>query len=283
VRVAPFLIIALVGCGGSTPIPGEELLLRIETGSEVQLGRAFPLTVVRVWSRELTPSVWKDEDLAPLTLKLVDTRRRENKRRIEETREYEGYAFALGEISLPGVEFRAVAQLGGAEHVVTAKPVQIEVRTVLDPTAPGDAELPGDPLPAPRAWIPWILAGAVLVALGAFVAFLMLRKRVVPEPPPAPPTDDAPTHADIALHRLERCSVVELPDVLRAYIAARFGVRTTEASSEELLANSAISGRDRLAEVLRPCDLAKFACHEPTEEELDSVRGTAATFVKETH
>jgi len=279
VRIAPFLILALAACGGSASIPGEELLLRIEAQDEVELGRAFPLTVVRVWSRDLTPAVWNDQLLAPLKLKLLDTRRRENERRVEETRRYEGYAFTLGDVTVPAPEFRAVARQGGAERVMTADALEIKVRAALDPTDTGEAELPGETLTPSRAWMYWTLGFVMLLAAGAV---LLLRKRATVPPPPAPPTDDTPSAATIALAQLAGCTVLDLPDVLRSYIAARFGVRTAESSSEELLQNAAIERRDLLGEVLRVCDLAKFACLAPNDQESETALGTAIRFVEAT-
>lgn len=272
------LLLLLVACGGSTPISGEDLLLRIDAQSKVALGRAFPLTVVRVWSRDLTPAVWNDAVLAPLKLKLIDTRRRENDERVEETRHYEGYAFGLEDIVIPAPELRAVARRTGAERVVTAEAIEITVQPALAPTDSEAPELPGEAPTDSRAWI-YIAVGAVAVALGAL---LLVRKRTPAPPPPAPPTDDTPSAADLALVQLATAGVFEIPDVLRTYIAERWSMRTQESSSEELLASAVIEERTLLAEALGPCDLAKFAGHEPTEEETDITRGIATRFVEET-
>jgi len=278
VRVCLLLTLALAACGGSKPIPSEDLLLRIETSREVALGRAFPVTVTRVWSRGLTPSVWKAESLAPLSLKLIDTHRREDDRRIEETRRYEGYAFTLGDISVPAPELRAVATPGGPETVVHADPIEITVSTALAPTDTGAPELPSDEL-STRTWTAWIVVGSALLAA---IGFLALRRRAAPPPPPPPASPDGPTPDTIALPALEQCALPAIPDVLRTYIATRFGVRAAEASSEELLADASIQKRDVLGEVLRICDLAKFACHQPSEKEAKYVRLCATRFVRET-
>ena len=54
-RLLLLLVVAALppACGGGAPIPDEDLPLRVTAGAEeVALGKAFPLTVVRVWSRE---------------------------------------------------------------------------------------------------------------------------------------------------------------------------------------------------------------------------------------
>ena len=45
---------------------------------EIEVGRSFPLTVVRVWTRELEPDPWNDAALAPLTVRLEEASRRED-------------------------------------------------------------------------------------------------------------------------------------------------------------------------------------------------------------
>jgi hypothetical protein len=276
--ILPVLLACACACGGSAPIPAEELLMRIEAQGEVELGRGFPLTVMRVWSRELTPAVWNDASLAPLKLKLLETTRREDGRRIEETRRYEGFAVTLGDISIPAPELRAVAGPGGAERVASADPIEIKVNAALPATDDSEPELPGE---APTRSLLWIygIAGALALAV---VALRVHRKRTPAPPPPAPPTEAAPSPAALALAQLTTAEVLEIPDVLRRYMAARFGIRTAESSTEELLRNPAIAQRDQLALALRPCDLAKFAGVHPTGQSTAATRASAARYVEAT-
>ena len=88
----------------------------------------------------------------------------------------------------------------------------------------------------------------------------------------------------------------ELTDVVREYISRRFGVQSTEKTSEEtlrevkpLLVNGNLpldsDGKalyERLAAMLRTADLVKFAKWHTTPDENESALTTAYDFVKET-
>ena len=88
----------------------------------------------------------------------------------------------------------------------------------------------------------------------------------------------------------------ELTDVVREYISRRFGVQSTEKTSEEtlrevkpLLVNGNLpldsDGKalyERLAGMLRTADLVKFAKWHTTPDENESALTTAYDFVKET-
>ena len=263
-----FLTLA-AACGEETPIP--DVPRRITAGApEVELGKAFPLTVVRTWSRGQAPAAWNDEALAPLEVRLVETSRREDERRVEETRRYRGHAFSLADVSVPGLELR--------------------VKRALDPATPGPAELPGEPLPEPFSrWPTWTAVGVALVA--AFV--LLRRRRQAPAPPPAPapaPETSPPAPHLRALERLDRLRrqqprghdevsayYVEASALVRDYVAERFAVHASVMTTEELTELEA-----PLARVLPDCDLVKFARHAPTASEREQLLDRAETFVRET-
>jgi hypothetical protein len=78
----------------------EDLALRISIDrDEVDLGRAFPLTVTLVWNKSLEPEPWEEHRLAPLVVRLEETTRRENATHFEETRRYRAYAFELESVA----------------------------------------------------------------------------------------------------------------------------------------------------------------------------------------
>ncbi|MHC4818686.1 MAG: hypothetical protein ACYTF8_11590, partial [Planctomycetota bacterium] len=155
-RRSLLLALALAAaCGDETSIA--DVPLEISAGTaEVELGKGFPLTVVRTWRRGQTPAAWDDEALVPLEVRLLETTRREDDRRVEETRHYRGYAFSLTDVRVPGLELR--------------------VKRALDPASPGPAELPGEPLAEPSSRWPWAAVGVTVFA--AFV--LLLRRRRPP-------------------------------------------------------------------------------------------------------
>ncbi|MHC4548757.1 MAG: hypothetical protein ACYTEZ_08255 [Planctomycetota bacterium] len=264
-------------CGDGTPIA--DVPLRITAGAQqVELGKAFPLIVVRVWRHGQAPADWSGEALAPLAVRLVETARREDDRRVEERRRYQAYAFTLGDLTVP---------------VPSGEPLALAVRRSLDPAAPGPAELPGEPLPAP---FPWGFGSAVGGALLAAVVLLVRRRRRRPAAPPPGPVSEAaaPAPHRLALERLARLRAqqprtheevqsfhVEASGLVRDYVGERFGVGTAERTTEELLA-LALRASPLLAEVLRPCDLVKFARHRPTAAERGHLLDTAETFVRET-
>ncbi len=262
------VFLALVGCGGDAPIP--DVPLKIKAGApEVELGKAFPLTVVRTWSRGQEPAAWSDEALAPLEVRLLEVAHREDDRRVEETRRYLGYAFTLTDVSVPGLE--------------------LTVKRALDPEAPGPAELPGEPLPEPTSPWSWALGGAALLA--AFV--LLLRRRRSPPataaPAPAPEPPPPGPHAR-ALERLARLRAqhpqgrdetqayyVEASGLIRDYVAERFTLPADVMTTEQLVEHQA-----PLSRVLPPCDLVKFARHAPTATEREQLLDAAESYVRET-
>jgi len=277
----------LTACGGGAPIPAEDLLLRIETGaSDVSLGAAFPLTVVRVWKSDLVPQAWSDEALAPLRVRLIDMQRREQGDHTEERRRYHGYAFATGVVQVPAPEFRAVPKRGGLERRVRGNALELRVTSALDPADPGDVELPGGALTSP---FPWAIA-ATTAALLLAIAALAIRRRhhrpvrepVVEEVEPAPRPDE------IALRRIEELRARPAGDhaeefvaMLRAYLAERFDMRTRELTSPELAAIPTDSAqRELLGALLRDYDLVLYARHEPSPAAGARMLDAAAEFVR---
>jgi hypothetical protein len=269
-RRSLLLALALAAaCGDETPI--SDVPLRLSPGTaEVELGKGFPLTVVRTWRRGQTPAAWDDEALAPLEVRLLETTRREDERRVEETRRYLGYAFSLTDVRVPGLE--------------------LSVKRALDPAAPGPAELPGEPLPEPSPrWPAWAAVGAALLA--AFV--LLLRRRRTPPAVAAPASSAEPPPPGPQVRALERLArlrrqqpqghdevqayYVETSKVVRDYVAERFAVPADVMTTEQLIEIQA-----PLARVLPDCDLVKFARHAPTASERERLLDAAENYVRET-
>ena len=263
----PLLVLA-AACGDGPPIGNVPLRITAKV-QQVPLGKAFPLEVVRTWSKGAAPD-WNDETLAPLQVRLVERSRRENADRVEETRRYEAYAFSLADL---------------------AEPVELRVTRALDPTAPGPAELPAAPLSGATPW-----AALLATALGAMALLLYVRRLRKPlRTPEVQPgvSEAAPGPHVRALERLERLRAqqpaghdelqayyLEASGLVRDYARERFALMTAVLTTEELLARS--THRAVLAEVLGHCDLVKFARHAATAPERKSMLNGAETFVRET-
>lgn len=297
-RVALLAVALAAACADGPPLPPGDVLLQVSAqADEVELGRAFPLTVQRAWNAGLVAEDWDSERLAPLALELEDTRRRERGGRVEETLRYRAYAFELGAVSVPAASFAAKARDGGAELTATSEAFEMRVRGVIDAQAPGDPELPGDPPPAPFPWLPVGVSVAVLAA----ATFLVARGRRKPSPEaPAPPPPRVDRSHERALARLEalrsapsealadvQAFHVEAAATLRAYLHERFAAGTPQMTTEELVdapVAEHVSGEQqaRLAGVLRECDLVKFARAAPGAGERGALLDAACAFVRAT-
>jgi Domain of unknown function (DUF4381) len=139
--------------------------------------------------------------------------------------------------------------------------------------------------------LPAVIAGAVLLAFGAWGLWRWLRRR--PQPRVLLPFE-------VALQRLEEMRALMQPDaarefsiavsdVVRRYIEERFGVTATHRTTEEFLhdlleSSHAPLARHRalLSEFLQACDLVKFAGMSLTLQNMESLHHSARAFVLET-
>jgi hypothetical protein len=282
IRLSVSLLLVAASCGGP-PIPAVDLLLRVTPGAEeVELGRGFPLTVVRVWKKDLAPAEWNDRALRPLAARLLGVSRREDKERVEETRRYRCHAFTLDDVRIAAVKLVARPRDGGPEVVAVDGPLRVRVRRALDPLAPGPPELPGDPVAEPFPRIPFALA-----AVAAAVALLWVsrrnRRRAPLAAPAAAPPDPPHLRALARLREIRErgADPAAASAVVRDYLAERFDVRAAERTTEELLdAPPLAAHRDALAAVLVPCDLVKFAGARPSPPERARLLDAAEAFVE---
>ena len=144
----------------------------------------------------------------------------------------------------------------------------------------------------PASWVPALVAGAIVVALCAYVAW---RRR---------PRGEAPgrtlTLSEQTLERLEETRRLMSPatarefgiaasEVIRNYIEKRFDVIATQRTTEEFLqtllqsSNEALARhRSLLAEFLQQCDFVKFAGASLAVADMESLFQSARVFVLET-
>jgi HAMP domain-containing protein len=142
------------------------------------------------------------------------------------------------------------------------------------------------------AWlVPALLAGAVLLAWGAYRAWRWLRRRQRPR---------VPLPFEVALQRLEDIRPLMQPpsarefstavsDIVRRYIEQRFDVIATHQTTEEFLhdllkSSNASLARHRalLSDFLHQCDLVKFADMSLTPQSMEQLHHSARAFVLET-
>ena len=139
--------------------------------------------------------------------------------------------------------------------------------------------------------LPAVIAGAVLLAFGAWRLWRWLRRRRQPR---------VLLPFEIALQRLEEMRALMQPDdarefsiavsdVVRRYIEERFSVTATHRTTEEFLrdlleTSHAPLARHRalLSEFLQACDLVKFAGMSLTLQNMESLHHSARAFVLET-
>jgi hypothetical protein len=243
---------------------------------EVPLGRAFPLTVVRVTETGGPAEAWTDDRLAPLFTRLLDTEVREGDGRTEEIRRYRAYAFAPGEVQVLDRTLR--------------------VHRTLDPDEPGAPELPGE---LGREREPWwaLVAGLAAVLLLSAVAVVRRRRRSPEEPLAPPPAPPPPAPHESALLRIQALRGadpsgereieqwhLEASGLLRDYLAARFRLPARERTTEQCLSAPALPGpaRARLASALSACDLVKFAGRESDAASRRRILDDGEAFVRET-
>ena len=142
-----------------------------------------------------------------------------------------------------------------------------------------------------RYW-PWLAAG--LAAAIAAAAGLVLWMRQAEERARVTAFDRAVSR----LQRLQREGLpdaahldawyVELSDIVRRYIEARFGLRAPELTTEEFLAQARRSPElskphgELLSAFLERCDRVKFARYTPAREESQQAFDLAERFLRET-
>jgi hypothetical protein len=160
--------------------------------------------------------------------------------------------------------------------------------------APEDIHDIRGPMSIPYAWLlPLEIVGAILlVAALVLLATRWWRQRRRAVPPPSA--------AELALARLERARLlieaergrefgIAVSEAVRLYIEDRFGERAAHRTTDEFLhglvggsASPLASHATLLEDFLRHCDLAKFARHDLSRPEMQSMHSSATAFVKET-
>ena len=235
----------------------------------VTLGKAFRLTVTRVWTAdEPTPS-WDPSRMAPLVVKEVDVRVVELDDRVEETRIFEAWAFGLDEIAGDGWSIRVARSLdpGDASALAAAEPLV------------GLMDAPSRPWWSGSTGFTMALV-ALLAATGAFALFVARRRssRVTPA-------------ADArALARIEdpAAGPDDVADAVRGFLAESLALPAPRRSTEELLASDELATavdaptRTLVADLLGVGDDVKFARRSIDGARRTEHRERAAAFIRAT-
>jgi hypothetical protein len=166
-------------------------------------------------------------------------------------------------------------------------------------SALGDTDVPdiepAVPIREPARW-PWLAAvGAAALAALCVAAWLSRRRRGALRAVALPPAHEVALDA-LARLRDEKLVehgdferyYVELSDVVRRYLEARFGLRAPEMTTDEFLAAAQRSReltanqRAALADFLAEADLVKFARLVPSRERAERAWSAAHDFVEAT-
>jgi Domain of unknown function (DUF4381) len=191
----------------------------------------------------------------------------------------------------------AVPQAPAAPPVATAPPTSPGA-PAGPPSSTGSTEpsedirdIRGPKYVFPPWLLPALLAGAALLALGAYGIWRWQRRRQRPR---------ALLPFEVALQRLEEIRVLMQPasarefsiavsDIVRRYIEQRFDVIATHRTTEEFLRDllessnpSLARHRGLLSEFLHQCDLVKFAGMSLSAQSMESLHHSARAFVLET-
>jgi hypothetical protein len=188
--------------------------------------------------------------------------------------------FELGEVEIPSFELQVLSEDGGVEVVSTDR-YGIEVVSVgADET--GDIREIRGPMAIAISAVRVALFAILLVILLilAYALFRRLRRRPSDDSTPVPGPPLRPPH-EIALEALDRLAAspmlergqvkeyhIEISDILRRYVEARFGVPALEMTTWEVVEGLERFGverefRDEARSFLDRCDLVKFAKVRP--------------------
>jgi len=232
-----------------------------------------------------TTVIWPDSiDLAPFEVLDARTRPAETDGdRARSTAVFSLAAFELGELVIPSFDVSVVAPDGSAETLATDE-YGVEVVTVgADET--GDIRDIRGPLGIPISAVRVAFLGVLLLIVGllAYAGLRRIRRRgpAADRPAPGPPARPAHEVALEALARIESSPMlergqvkeyhIEISDVLRRYVEARFGVTALEMTTWEIIeglerAQADADLREGLRRFLDQCDMVKFAKVRPAAD-----------------
>ena len=184
--------------------------------------------------------------------------------------------------------------LGAGLWAAPAADPEVPAASSASTAAPSSEEdirdIRGPQFVLPAGFLPALIAGAALIALGFYVYWRVRRNRRARIPLPY----------EIALRQLEDIRSLMQPanarqfstavsDIVRHYIEQRFAITVTRRTTEEFLRDilaaadaSLARHQPLLGEFLQQCDFVKFAAMSLTLHDMESLRQSARDFVMAT-
>jgi hypothetical protein len=235
-------------------------------------------------------------DLAPLARPWAGTKKLPDGR-VEETRVLKVARYRIGASRVPSFEATFV-DAKGKENKVATPPVPFTVGSILSEGDVRPADLKSPAVMATTPIWPWVAAAVAAAALVALWLWRRRKRRAVPHVT-TPAAPQRPAH-EIAYAELERLLssglleagrvkefYIELVEIVRRYLAARFGVDTFERTSAEILESLRLArlpakGLALTSEFFGACDVVKFAKYVPSSDETRNTVERAYRLIDET-
>ncbi|MFQ5700561.1 MAG: hypothetical protein ACE5HU_01815 [Acidobacteriota bacterium] len=209
-------------------------------------------------------------------------------------------AFAPGEIEIPAIALTYRPPGGGDVRTISTPPRSITIDSVLKKADETPADIRGPWRIPPDVWRILLLVVLALAVLG--VAVLLWRRygrrrrgapagtEAGPATPVVIPYERAMRDLDrlLAMRLVEQGRIkefhVRLAEIVKRFLGDEHGFDAMDRTTEEFLADLSRCGlgdglRERTGGFLLPCDLVKFAKHEPTREEIDATIQTARALI----
>jgi hypothetical protein len=283
--------------------PAQAGPVKIEVASDrrtVTVGDPITVTVRLVHPPDVRVSSFQPErflgDLTLLERKAGETKTLPDGR-LEETRVLRVTRYQLGPSRIPSIE-ADFTDAAGKEGKVATPSLAFTVGSILSEGDTRQADIKNPAVMAvPSIW-PWIVAAVVAAAIAAGWMWRRRAGRARPQAAaPAAPPRPAHEEAYAELERLLSSGIleagrvkefyIELAEILRRYVAARFGVETFERTTSEILESLRLArlpakGMALTSEFFGACDMVKFAKYAPSSEETRTTVERAYRLIDET-
>lgn len=218
--------------------------------------------------------------------------------RMEEVTVLKVAAYQLGTVDVPPLEATYVDRMG-REDKARSEPLHLQVTSVLKPGETSPADIKPQVVMAERPVWPVVLLALVLLGTGIWLWYRRRAKRRPDEVAAAPAVPPRPAH-EVAYEELERLLssglleagrlkelYIELAEILRRYLGARFAVETFEKTTTEILealrlVRAPVKVTAMASQFFALCDLVKFAKYRPGLEETRDTVQKAYALIDET-